>query len=182
MDDDDTGWNEVLVGGWNRAVRRNVVGRVERMTVGWRGPLVRTLAGREEVPTLWTEALHRAVLHAIEAETGADLDVLGSHAAWGCYEEVWDALARRWADGGDLPTVPLGGEPRVVALIAGSPPVVAEAAGADVSGPEPVPLWLGGRLRVDVEGLREVLATDVPMSPADRLRAETLIEAVAGRR
>lgn len=181
MDDDGTGWNEVLVGAWTDAVRTAVVRRVERMTIGWRGPLVRTLRDPEGAPAPWTEALHRAVVAAIAEETGADLDELGSHAAWACYEEVWQELAGRWEAGGDLATVPLGQEPPVVALIAGLAPVAAEAAGADVRGPVPDPLWVAGRLRVDVDGLRLVLAGGT-LPGADEVRIEALLDRLAGRR
>lgn len=178
MDDDDTGWNEVLVGGWTEAVRDRVVARVETMTVGWRGSLVRTLAVPDDVPDRWTEALHRAIVLAIRDETGADLDLLGSHAAWGCYEDVWDALRAGWEDGGDLATVPLRSEPRVASLLADAPPHVAGAAGADISGAQPQPLWVAGRLRLDLEGLRDLLEGPVPLTAADRLRAETLLGSV----
>jgi hypothetical protein len=179
VDDDGTGWNEVLVGGWSDAVRDAVVARVERLTVGWRGPLVRTLADEEGVDGDWTEALHRTVLHAITAETGADLDDLGSQAAWACYDDVWAALAGRWGDGGELAIVPLGAEPVVSSLVAGLPPEAAAAAGADVRGPIPDPLWVRGRLRVDVEGLQDVLARG-GLDPAAELRVETLLGHLAG--
>jgi hypothetical protein len=181
MDDDGSGWNEVLVGGWTPAVRHRCVGRVEVMTRGWRNALIRTLTVPDQVPDRWTEALHRAVLTAIEQETGADLDLLGSHAAWACYEDVWDALARRWRDGGHLPMVPLDREPRVAALIAGSPDHVAEAVGADITGPQPVPLWIAGRLRVDVDGLRALRDGPHPLTPADLLRIETLLDLLPRR-
>lgn len=175
MDDDGTGWNEVLVGGWSEEVRLAVVRRVEELTVGWRGPLVRTLADEEGVDGTWTETLHRTVLHAITAETGADLDELGSQAAWACYDEVWAALAERWGDGGGLRVVPLGVEPLVSSLIAGLPPEAAAAAGADLRGGTPDPLWVHGRLRVDVEGLRDLLGRG-GLDPAVELRVETLLQ------
>jgi hypothetical protein len=178
VDDDGTGWNEVLVGGWSDAVRRAVVRRVERLAVGWRGPLVRTLADEDGVDGAWTETLHRTVLHAIAEETGADLDELGSQAAWACYDEVWAALAERWGDGGELAVVPLGAEPLVSSLIAGLPPEAAAAAGADVRGTTPDPLWVRGRLRVDVEGLRDLLARG-GSDPAVELRVETLLQRLA---
>jgi hypothetical protein len=181
VDDDGTGWNEVLVGGWTPEVRDAVVERVTRLTVGWRGPLLRALGDPEGAPAAWTETLHQVVVRAIAEETGADLDELGSHAAWACYEEVWQGLVTRWADGGDLATVPLGAEPDVVRLIAGLPPMAAEAAGADVTGQVPDPLWLAGRLRVDVEGLRSLLDRRV-LTGADEVRIETLLERVDGRR
>jgi hypothetical protein len=181
VDDDGTGWHEVLVGGWSEEVRDAAVRRVEGMTLGWRGPLVRVLAAPDDAPGIWTEALHRAVIAAIAAETGADLDELGSHAAWACYEEVWQALTGRWEDGGELVTVPLGREAPVAAAIAALPPVAAEAAGADVTGPRPDPLWLAGRLRVDVDGLRALLARGDLPSPVE-VQVEVLLDRIAGRR
>lgn len=181
MDDDGTGWNEVLVGGWTADVRDAVVRRVEDRTVGWRGPMLRTLVDPEGAPAAWTEALHRVVVAAIAEETGADLDELGSHAAWACYEEVWQGLVSRWDGGGDLAMVPLGQEPAVVALIGALPPLAAQSAGADIRGAVPDPLWLAGRLRVDVAGLRAILATGA-LAGADELRIETLLEHVEGRR
>lgn len=181
MDDDGTGWNEVLVGGWTSHVRDAVVRRVEQRTVGWRGPMLRALVDPEGAPGAWTEGLHRTVVAAIAEETGADLDELGSHAAWACYEEVWQRLVVRWAGGGDLAMVPLGQEPAVAALIGALPPLAAQAAGADIRGTVPDPLWLAGRLRVDVAGLRAVLTTG-ELAGADELRIETLLEHVEGRR
>lgn len=180
MDDDDTGWNEVLVGGWTEQVRDDVVERVEALTEAWRAPLVRTLRDPHGVPPAWTESLHRAVLVAIQEVTGADLDLLGSHAAWGCYEEVWDTLAAAWEDGGDLPRVPLRAEPRVVSLLEQAPAHVAEAAGADARTRPPTPLWIGGRLHLDVAGLRALLSGPSPLDPPDELRVEALLDAVGG--
>ena len=180
MDDDDSGWNEILVGGWTEEIRDRAVRRVEDLTVAWRAPLVRTLRDPHGVPPAWTESLHRAVLLAIQEITGADLDLLGSHAAWACYEEVWDALAEVWKDGGDLPRVPLRAEPRAVALLAQAPPHVAEAAGADARVVPAAPLWIGGRLHLDVEGLRSLQRGPQPLSGADDLRVEALLGTLRG--
>jgi hypothetical protein len=152
--DDDSGWNDVLVGGWHAGVRDAVVVRVERRTFGRHGQLVRTLHDPEAARFAWVEILHRHVVAAIREETGADLDALGSQAAWACYEQVWDGLRTRWADGGRLARVPLGREPVVVNLLMQLPAAAAEAAGADVSGQVADPLWVDGRLLVDVHGLR----------------------------
>jgi hypothetical protein len=175
VDDDGTGWHEVLVGGWTDEVRDAVVRRVEVLTVGWRGPLIRVLTDPEGAPGVWTEALHRTVIAAIADETGADLDELGSHAAWACYEEVWQTLGSRWEDGGDLHTVPLGREPMVVTAIAALPAAAAASLGADVSGPVPDPLWVAGRLRVDVAGARALLASGV-LPAATEIQLETLLD------
>ncbi|GGI07209.1 hypothetical protein [Egicoccus halophilus] len=161
--DDDSGWNDLLVGGWHAGVRDAVVVRVERASVGHHGELVRTLSDPDGARYAWVESLHRRVLGAIRAETGADLDELGSQAAWACYEDVWERLRVRWGRGGRLARVPLGGEPDVVRLLHSLPPSAAEAAGADISCEPPDPLWLHGRLLVDLEGL----AGHVAASPDD---------------
>jgi hypothetical protein len=151
--DDETGWNEVLLDMWSEEVRDAVVARIERATVGRRGWLIRALADPDGCHPEYTETVHALVLAAIRDETGADLDALGSQAAWESYEQVWDALRERWADGGSLGVVRLGSEPAVARAIAGLPPEAAAHLAADVSGAVPDPLWLDGRLRVDLEGL-----------------------------
>jgi hypothetical protein len=175
VDDDGTGWNELLVGGWTSDVRDAVVRRVERATTGRHGRLVRTVADPEAVRPAWVEQLHELILAAIAAETGADLDALGSQAAWACYDAVWDELAARWSDGGALVTVPLGAEPGVVRLVQHLPPDVAEHAGADVAERVPDPLWLRGRLLVDVEGLWAYLALHEGQLPVRTRRAIDLV-------
>ncbi|MFA9445729.1 hypothetical protein [Egicoccus sp. AB-alg6-2] len=156
--DDESGWNDVLVGGWHAGVRDAVVLRVERATGGRHGQLVRTLADPDGARYAWTESLHALIVAAIRDETGADLDALGSQAAWSCYEQVWDRLALRWGNGGRLCRVPIGAEPDVVRLLEGLPVAAAEAAGADAGTDPPDPLWLRGRLLVDLEGLQQYLA------------------------
>lgn len=173
--DDETGWNDVLLRLWTEQVRDQVVARIERACVGRRGWLVRVFAGAESAPPGLTETVHAIVLAAIRDETGADLDELGSQAAWECYAQVWDLLERRWADGGPLAIVPIGAEPEVSRLVAGLPVEAAVCAAADVSGPHPDPLWTHGRLRVDTEGLRAYLALDGGRAPADVHAAVTTI-------
>jgi hypothetical protein len=151
--DDETGWNDVLLGLWTERVRDAVVARIERATVGRRGWLVRALADPDGCRPEHTETVHALVVAAIRDETGADLDALGSQAAWESYEQVWEALRDRWADGGSLGVVRLGSEPAVVRAIAALPEEAAAHLAADVSGSVADPLWLGGRLRVDLEGL-----------------------------
>jgi hypothetical protein len=181
LDDDGSGWNAVLLEVWSGAVRDAVVRRIERATVGRRGWLVRALADPDGSPAGWTETLHALVVAAIRDETGADLDELGSQAAWECYEQVWKELAERWRDGGELVTVPLGVEPDVARLVRELPPEAAASAGADVTRQPPDPLWLAGRLRVDVEGLRAYLRLDGGRVPRDvALRIETIMARISG--
>lgn len=165
--DDESGWNEVLLDVWSDVLCAQVVERIERVAVGRHGWLVRVFSDPEGVAGGLTETVHAIVLAAIRDETGADLEELGSQAAWECYEQVWDSLASRWADGGQLALVPLGSEPEVVRLLQRLPLEAAVAAGADVSGPQPDPLWLRGRLRVDVAGLHAYLRLDGGRAPVD---------------
>jgi hypothetical protein len=165
--DDESGWNAILLEVWSEQVRDAVVSRIERATVGRRGWLVRVLLDPEGVRQEgWTETAHALVLAAIRDETGADLEALGSQAAWECYEQVWDALTARFAGGGPFATVPMRDEPTVSRLLTDLPVEAAAYAGADVTGERPDPLWLAGRLRVDAEGLRAYLALDGGRAPA----------------
>ncbi len=164
--DDTSGWDGILREVWSPGVRDAVVARIEGATVGRRGWLVRVFAAPEQVRGELTETVHALVLAAIRDETGADLEALGSQAAWECYEQVWDTLAARWATGGALPAVPLGREPGVVRAVLELPPEAAVCAGADLVGGAVQPLWLAGRLYVDTEGLRAYLALDGGRVPA----------------
>jgi hypothetical protein len=164
--DDDTGWNDLLLAVWSDEVRDAVVQRIEQVTVGRRGWLVRVLSDPERARPGWTETVHALILAAIRDETGADLEALGSQAAWDTYEQVWDRLAQRWADGGELATVPIGSEPEVVRWIRELPPEAAAHLAADVTADVPDPLWIDGRLRVDLEGLAAYRRLDGGRLPA----------------
>lgn len=176
--DDDTGWNEVLTGVWGPGVRDAVVARVEAATVGARCLLVCTLRDEQATREGWVEQLHHLVVAAIRDETGADLDALGSQAAWASYEDVWDALAVRWRDGGDLATVALRREVAATACLRELQGLLAQAAGMDVGVDPPQPLWLDGRLRVDADGLARVLDDPGPggLDGVEHLAAERLLE------
>lgn len=177
--DDASGWDGILRGMWGDEVRAAVVARIEVATVGRRGWLVRVFATPEQVRGELTETVHALVLAAIRDETGADLDALGSQAAWECYEEVWAALAARWRGGGDTVAVTLGQEPEVVRVLTVLPVEAAVCAGADLDGAGGVdPLWLAGRLRVDVEGLRAYLAGEAGTVPDEARAAVRRILAV----
>lgn len=175
MSDDETGWNEVLTGVWNPGVRDAVVTRVEDATVGARCLLVCTLRDEGRGREGWVEQLHHLVVEGIRQETGADLDELGSQAAWASYEEVWDTLATRWQHGGDLATVALRREVAASECLTRLHGTAAQAAGMDVGTEPPQPLWLDGRLRVDDRGLRRLLE-DPAVDGAERLAAERLLE------
>lgn len=177
MVDDDTGWHEVLTGVWGPRVRDAVVARLEEATVGARCLLVHTLAadaGHADLREGWVEQLHQLVVEAIRAETGADLDGLGSQAAWATYEDVWATLRMRWRDGGSLAVVPLRREVAATACLRTLSAAAAQAAGMDVGVHPPEPLWIDGRLRVDPEGLSRFLelgdCTGAERAAAEKLR------------
>lgn len=176
MDDDGSGWHHVLLALWSDDVRDAVVARLERSCVGRHGWFARVFATPDDAGIPLTETVHALVLAAIRDETGADLEELGSQAAWDCYEAVWDALAARWQDGGLLAYVTLGEEPQVVRELRALPVEAAAAAAADVSGPVPEPLWLRGRLRIDADGLRHHLQLDGgPVPPEVEVHARRIL-------
>ncbi len=169
--DDESGWNRILLEVWSPTVRDAVVEHIERSSIGRHGWLVRVFADPEGVSGTLTETVHAVVLAAIRDETGADLDGLGSQAAWECYEQVWSALEGRWADGGTLAVVPLGAEPSVIAALRRLPDEAAVAAAADIDEHGVQPLWLRGRLLVDDRGLEAYLALDGGRAPTDVAQA-----------
>lgn len=172
--DDDTGWTRWFLGVWSPAVRQAVVARLDEATAGHRGWLVRALLTPEHAAAAWTETAHALVLAAIRDETGADLDAMGSQAAWEAYEEVWGALRAAWSDGGPFVPVRLGSEPTVTRLLQGLPREAAAYLGADVTQEPADPLWLGGRLRIDRDGLEAYRRLDggrLPSAVARDLRA-----------
>lgn len=181
--DDDSGWTEILVDGWGPLVRAAVVDRVERGLVGRRGVLVRALT--EEVASAGhaacVEEVHARVVEAIRQETGADLDELGSQAAWACYDEVWGQLQSRWLAGGTTVVVAAADEVEVVALVRSLSPAAAQHAGADIGTVPWVPMRCGGRLHVDLEGLFAYLARDTgEVTAADRALVDRLVLLLRG--
>lgn len=157
--DDETGWSLILTDGWGPLVLDAVVRRVEAAAIGDRARLVRTVTDPDEAPAIDVEYVHALVLEAIAVETGADLESLGSQAAWACYEQTWNHLADRWADGGRLVTIPIEHTATVHALVARLPVRVAAAAGADTSQIPAVPLMVEGVVHIDAEGLFAWIAT-----------------------
>ena len=173
--DDGSGWNDILLELWSDAVRDAVVARIERETVGRRGWLVRVFCDPEAVRGEFTETAHALVLAAIRDETGADLDDLGSQAAWECYEQVWEALDERLRTGEVFVAVPIGTEPDIAATIRRLPVEAAAHAGADVTRQPPDPLWVAGRLLVDADGLHRYLSLDGGRTPSAVRRDVTAI-------
>jgi hypothetical protein len=166
VDDDGSGWHELLLAVWDDGVRDAVVDRLERTCTGRLGWFAQVFATPDASEAV-TETVHALVVAAIRDETGANLDELGSQAAWDCYEAVWSAMAERWRDGGTLATVSLGAEPQVVRDLVALPPEAAAAAGADVGTAAPRPVWIRGRLRVDAAGLASYLQIDGGVVPAE---------------
>lgn len=162
--DDHTEWTRILVEGWGPLVLGAVVQRVEGAMVGRRGVLVRAL-GEERRPSpghaACVEEVHERILEAIRVETGADLDALGSQAAWATYDQVWGRLQQDW---GRVPTalhpVPPVTAGEVVALVRSLTPAAATRAGADVGVVPYDLLRRAGTLWVDLEGLFAHLAHD----------------------
>lgn len=179
--DDDDGWTEILVSGWGALVRAAVVDRVERALVGRRGILWRAV--NEEVASgghaACVEEVHDHIVAGIRVETGADIDALGSQAAWACYDEVWGQLQRRWADGGTtLPVDPAVAD-EVTALVRSLCPAAAQHAGADIGVMPFRLLRVGDRLHVDVDGLFAYLARDVgEVTSGDRMLIDRLVALV----
>jgi hypothetical protein len=169
--DDESGWNQILLEVWSPQVRDAVVEHIEQSSVGRHGWLVRVFADPDGVSGPLTETVHAVVLAAIQDETGADLNDLGSQAAWECYEQVWSALEARWSDGGTLAVVPLGAEPSVIAALRRLPDEAAVAAAAELSEHGIQPLWLRGRLLVDGRGLQAYLALDGGQAPTEVAQA-----------
>jgi hypothetical protein len=175
--DDDTGWNDVLVGVWSPRVRDAAVEHVERATVGARCLLLHTLRDPDRARPGWVEQLHGLVLDAIRHETGADLDELGSQAAWAAYEQVWDTLTQRWTAPSCFGVVPLRREPQALSLLGRLSVTGAQAAGMDVGSEPPEPFWMQGRLHVDTEGLTAYRAT-AEVAPAEQIVVGELLALV----
>ncbi len=177
--DDETGWHEILVEGWGPLVRAAVAARVE-LAFGRRpGVLAETVLNPDDAEPEWVEGVHTAIVAGIRAETGADIEELGSQAAWATYDEVWAALATRTVADEDMVAIP---EPRVGQVLAlmSEMPVDAALCAGGVPWPEgPVaPVVVDGRPRVHLEGLFRWLATDEQAPDSHRVLARALVAVV----
>jgi len=179
--DDESGWNAILVEGWGDLVRAAVCDRVDDALATARGVLAIAVVTPDDAPAAAVERVHHVVVAAIAAETGADLDELGSQAAWATYEDVWGELGRRWAEGGPMELLPRAAEAEVLRLLAGLPPAAVEHAGAVLDREHVHVLRTGGGVRLDVEGLFRWLATDTDADDHTRSRARRVIEAARRR-
>ncbi len=151
--DDDATWALILTDEWGELTLDAVVRRIEDAMRGDRARLVQTVLDPDHAPPMWVEEVHDLVLSAIHVETGADLDTLGSQAAWGVYEQTWNALRDRWSDGGRLVPIAPADEHSATDLLRALPAAVAQRAGADTSTIPATPLRLQGLLLLDAEGL-----------------------------
>lgn len=174
--DDETGWNQVLVEGWGDLVRAAVCDRVDDAFRHARGVLAVAVTDPDDAPADVVERIHGGVLVAIAAETGANLDELGSQAAWATYDDTWAELARRWSDGGPMEPVPADSETELARLLAGLPRAAIEHAGAVVDGTSVRLLHTADGPVLDVEGLFRWLATDEEAGADVRARARQVIE------
>jgi hypothetical protein len=175
--DDESGWNAILVEGWSRLVRSAVCDRVDDAMSWARGVLAVAVVTPDDAPATAVERVHAVVVEAIRAETGADLDELGSQAAWATYDDVWAELGRRWADGGGLEVVPVSAEAEVLALLAGLPRDAMEHAGAVMEGSRVHLLRTSAGAHLDVEGVFRWLATEEDAASDVRARARRLVAA-----
>lgn len=174
--DDESGWNAILVEGWGELVRAAVCDRVGDALSTTRGVLAIAVATPDEAPPTAVEQVHDAIVAAIAAETGANLDELGSQAAWATYDDVWAELGRRWSDGGGMEVVPEHAVPEVLALLAGLPRDAIEQGGAALDGMEVRLLRTDAGAYLDLEGIFRWLATEQDAHPAVRDRARRVVE------
>lgn len=178
--DDESGWNAILVEGWGELVRGAVCDRVTEAMTAARGVLAIAVVTPDAAPPAAVERVHTAVLGAIMAETGANLDELGSQAAWATYDDVWAELGRRWIDGGGMEAVDDTAVAEVLALLAGLPRDAIEHAGGVVDGRTVRVLRTDAGAHLDVDGLFRWLATDEAAD--DELRARARQVAAVARR
>lgn len=180
--DDETGWDAILVDGWGPLVRAAVCDRVEEAFATSRGVLALTVADPDAAPAHATERVHDAVLAAIATETGADLDHLGSQAAWATYDDVWAELGRRAADLDRLEPVPPDTTETIRTLLLTLPLPLVEHAGAVLDDDGRVLLLdRGGTALLDVEGVHRWLALDDDADDATRQRARDLVRVARTR-
>lgn len=175
--DDESGWNAILVEGWGDHVRAAVCDRVGDAMATARGVLAIAVVAPEDAPADAVERVHDQIVAAIAAETGADLDELGSQAAWATYDDVWAELGRLWADGGGMEAVAESAVAEVLALLAGLPPDAVEQAGAVLDGTQVRLVRTVSGAHLDVEGVFRWLATEQGASAASRERARRLVAA-----
>lgn len=174
--DDESGWHQVLVEGWDELVRAAVCDRLDDAFATARGVLALAVTDPDGAPADAVERVHDGVVVAIAAETGANLDELGSQAAWATYDDTWAELGRRWSDGGPMEPVAARHEPELVRLLAGLPREAIEHAGAVVDAATVRLVRTEDGPVLDVDGLFRWLATDDEASATSRSRARQAAE------
>ncbi len=175
--DDESGWHEILVDGWGPLVREAVCDEVERTFRSSRGVLAATVTAPDDAPAHLVERVHGAVLAAIALETGADLDALGSQAAWATYDDVWAELGRRAEELEHFEPVHGASADTLRRVLAAVPPSVVEAAGAYHRDDGSIAFCVrDDHVVLDVEGVHRWLATEDAADHATRQRARDLVE------
>jgi hypothetical protein len=177
--DDETGWTEILLDVWGPLVLDAVAHQVEQAFSTRRGLLAATALDPDEVDTDWVESVHVAVVAGIAAETGADIEEMGSQSVWAIYDEIWTALASRAMADPAFVVVPEHRVGQVHAIIAELPLSAALHAGGVpwAEGPT-APVVLDGRTRVHLDGVFRWLATDDGAAESHRALARALIAIV----
>ncbi|MEE8602983.1 hypothetical protein [Euzebya tangerina] len=181
--DDSSGWHEILVDGWGELVREAVIDRVRADFAFRVGILAAAVVTPDDAEAEWVEAVHRSVVDGIRIETGADIEELGSQAAWAPYEEVWQFIEARLGADASFESVPEYRVGQVLALLAELPPrAVLHAGGIPWPEEAPAALVLDGRTRVHVDGLFRWLATEDEATGEHRVLARALIALVRQER
>lgn len=177
--DDESGWHLILVDGWGPLVRTAVVERVVAGFTTRLGVLASTALEPDDAEAEWVQSVHEAIVAAIEQETGADIEELGSQAAWAVYDEVWTALAGRVAADESLVPVPEHRVGQVMAVLAEMPVEAAVQAGAvPWDGGPALPVLIDARARVHVDGVFRWLATDEHAAESHRALGRVLVDLV----
>lgn len=153
---------ELLRSTWSPMVEGAVADRVDRP--GNRGHVVRGIL--PDASQAATDFLFEEIADALAHETGVDIDYARTETAYRAIDDVMALLTHRWRTGGSLSRV---GEDEAAAATQALRRLemkAAEWAGCDVSQQPYEPLYLNGRLLVDVSGLCRYLGTFCP-EPTD---------------
>lgn len=117
-----------------------------------------------------TGLVDHEIADAIHVETGVDLDHARHDTTWHAIDNVWELLVAEWRSGGSLPTVPPAHEATATAWVSALTLKAAEWAGCDIAAEPPLPLVIGGAIRIDTEGLERYLVAFAAhgIDPAER--------------
>lgn len=153
MTRDEIDVEQLLADTWTPQLAARIADRVVEKSAGRRGYLVRGARRHAAGQLEYGDVLFEDVLRALAEETGVDLEQARHAGSYETMEDVLDVLEQRWADGGDIPAVPVEAEQEATRLLASLSMKAAEAAGCEVDSQPWEPLRAGGRLLVDLEGL-----------------------------